>query len=114
MDFLFLAQLPVHSTTTLRLLAEVLDRFHENKTIFLQLEIRENFEIPKVHACAHYTSSIKLYGTTDNYNTQNTERLHIDLAKDAYRSTNSKDKYPQMTLWLERREKIQQRITYIH
>jgi hypothetical protein len=114
LDFLFLAQLPVHSTTTLRRLAEALDRFHENKSIFLHLEIRENFEIPKVHACAHYTSSIKLYGTTDNYNTQNTERLHIDLAKDAYRSTNSKDEYPQMTLWLERREKIQQRITYIH
>ncbi|KIL54913.1 hypothetical protein M378DRAFT_91716, partial [Amanita muscaria Koide BX008] len=114
LDFLFLAQLPVHSTTTLRLLAEALDRFHENKSILLHLEIRENFEIPKVHACAHYTSSIKLYGTTDNYNTQNTERLHIDLAKDAYRSTNNKDEYPQMTLWLERREKIQQRITYIH
>ncbi|KAM6496730.1 hypothetical protein JOM56_007203 [Amanita muscaria] len=114
LDFLFLAQLPVHSTTTLHLLAEALDRFHENKSILLHLEIRENFEIPKVHACAHYISSIKLYGTTDNYNTQNTERLHIDLAKDAYRSTNNKDEYPQMTLWLERREKIQQRIMYIH
>jgi hypothetical protein len=49
---------------------------------------------------------IKLLGTTDNYNTETTERLHIDLAKDAYRATNKKEYYEQMLLWLERREKI--------
>ncbi|KAG1893091.1 uncharacterized protein F5891DRAFT_1208123 [Suillus fuscotomentosus] len=47
-----------------------------------------------------------MYGTTDNYNTEYTERLHIDLTKDAYRATNHKDEYSQMTLWLERREKM--------
>ncbi|KAM6492691.1 hypothetical protein JOM56_012415 [Amanita muscaria] len=114
LDFLFLAQLPLHSTATLRHLRQALDQFHENKSIFLDLDIRENFEIPKLHACAHYVSSIKLYGTTDNYNTQSTERLHIDLAKDAYRSTNRKDEYPQMTLWLERRERIHQHHNYVH
>ncbi|THU77979.1 hypothetical protein K435DRAFT_877154 [Dendrothele bispora CBS 962.96] len=40
-----------------------------------------------------------------NYNTETTERLHIDFAKDAYRASNHKDEYAQMTLWLERREK---------
>ncbi|KIL60574.1 hypothetical protein M378DRAFT_14042 [Amanita muscaria Koide BX008] len=114
LDFLFLAQLPLHSTATLRHLRQALDQFHENKSIFLDLDIRENFEIPKLHACAHYVSSIKLYGTTNNYNTQSTERLHIDLAKDAYRSTNRKDEYPQMTLWLERRERIHQHHNYVH
>ncbi|KAJ7712786.1 hypothetical protein B0H14DRAFT_3902164 [Mycena olivaceomarginata] len=39
------------------------------------------------------------------FNTEYTEHLHIDLAKDAYRSTNFKDEFPQMTLWLERKEK---------
>ncbi|KAG1870273.1 hypothetical protein DFJ58DRAFT_723170 [Suillus subalutaceus] len=38
--------------------------------------------------------------------TEYTEHLHIDLTKDAYRATNHKDEYTQMTLWLERREKI--------
>jgi len=33
---------------------------------------------------------IELFGTTDNYTTEYTERLHIDLAKDAYRATNMK------------------------
>lgn len=49
---------------------------------------------------------VKLFGTTNNCNTEYTERLHIDLAKDAYRSTNFKDEFPQMTLRQERKEKI--------
>jgi hypothetical protein len=56
---------------------------------------------------SHYASSIRLFGITDNYNTEQSERLHIDFAKDAYRATNHKDEYYQMTRWLERREKVQ-------
>jgi len=62
---------------------------------------------------SHYASSIRLFGSTDNYNTEQSERLHIDLTKDAYRSTNRKDEYSQMTKWLERREKIQQQSAFI-
>jgi hypothetical protein len=48
-----------------------------------------------------------LFGTMDNYNTEQTERLHIDFAKDAYRATNRKNEYMQMTAWLEHHEKVQ-------
>jgi hypothetical protein len=50
---------------------------------------------------------------TDNYNTEYTEHLYIDLAKDTYRSINFKDEFPQMTLWLERKEKIHHHDKYI-
>ncbi|KAG1821445.1 hypothetical protein EV424DRAFT_1539024 [Suillus variegatus] len=49
---------------------------------------------------------IRTFGTTDNYNTEYMEQLHIDLAKDAYRATNHKDEFIQMTKWLEWKEKI--------
>ncbi|KAJ7833407.1 hypothetical protein B0H13DRAFT_2370459 [Mycena leptocephala] len=74
---------------------------------------RSDFNLPKLYNCSHYPTYIKLFGTTDNYNTEYTERLHIDLAKDAYRSTNFKDEFPQMTLWLERKEKIFRHEKYI-
>jgi len=61
----------------------------------------------------HYISSIQLFGTTDNYNTEQSECLHIDLTKDAYHATNHKDEYPQMTAWLEHCEKIQQYSAFI-
>jgi hypothetical protein len=106
LDFLYLAQLPVHSDETLKRMESALDEFHANKSIFVDLEIRSHFNFPKLHSLLHYASSIKLFGTTDNYNTENSERLHIDLAKDAYAATNHKDELAQMTLWLERNEKI--------
>ncbi|KAF8262956.1 hypothetical protein EI94DRAFT_1808028 [Lactarius quietus] len=42
----------------------------------------------------------------DNFNTKTTERLHIDLTKDAFNATNKKDKGGQMTNYVERKEKI--------
>ncbi|KAI0632643.1 hypothetical protein C8Q77DRAFT_1218165 [Trametes polyzona] len=112
LDFLYLSQYPAHTTDTLALLHDALDRFHANKTIFVDLGIRQHFRLPKLHALDHYTQSIKLFGTTDNYDTQYTERLHIDFTKNAYRATNHKDELPQMTTWLERREKILRHSAY--
>jgi hypothetical protein len=106
LDFVHLAQYPMHTTETLAHLSNALQRFHNNKSIFVALGVCDYFNLPKLHSCRHYIMYIKAFGTTDNYNTEYTERLHIDLAKDAYRSTNFKDEFPQMTLWLEHKEKI--------
>ena len=113
LDFLYLAQYPLHTSETLQLLHGSLKKFDENKQIFIDLGIRNDFNIPKFHSLVHYVDSIKLFGTTNNYNTEYTERLHIDLAKDAYRATNHRDEYPQMTTWLERIEKIHQHHSYL-
>ena len=107
LDFVYLAQFPSHTTDTLRRLQESLQAFHLNKTVFIDLGTREAFNFPKLHSMLHYTSSIVLFGTTDNYNTEQTERLHIDFTKDAYRSTNRKNEFMQMTTWVERRERVQ-------
>ncbi|KAJ7789248.1 hypothetical protein B0H14DRAFT_2945102 [Mycena olivaceomarginata] len=106
LDFTFIAQYPMHTTETLGRLEDARMLFHRNKDIFVDLGIREGFNLPKLHSMEHYPETIMNFGTSDNYNTEYTERLHIDLAKDAYRSTNRKDEFSQMTLWLERKEKI--------
>jgi hypothetical protein len=113
LDFLFLAQFQSHTSDTIRRLEESLATFHNNKAIFVDLGIRDNFNLPKLHSLLHYASSIRLFGTTDNYNTEQSERLHIDLAKDAYRATNRRGAFAQMTTWLERREKVQQHLATI-
>ncbi|KAI9428542.1 hypothetical protein H4582DRAFT_1830580 [Lactarius indigo] len=113
LDFLYITQLPSHTTETLLRLEESLAQFHDNKDVFVDLGVREHFNIPKVHSLLHYKSSITLFGSTDNYNTEQTEQLHINFTKDAYRATNRKDEYPQMTAWLDRREKIQRHAMFI-
>ncbi|KAG1763892.1 hypothetical protein EV702DRAFT_1018819 [Suillus placidus] len=114
LDFLYLAQYPCHSSETLQLLNDALGIFHENKDIFVDLGIRDNFNLPKLHATRHYSYMIMMLGTTDNYNTEYTERLHIDYAKDAYHATNHKDEFAQMTRWLERKEKILRHDKYVN
>jgi hypothetical protein len=113
LDFLYLAEYPSHTSETLQRLHESLARFHDNKEVFVDLGTREDFNIPKLHSLIHYATSILLFGTTDNYNTEQTERLHIDFTKDAYRATNHKDELLQMTSWLERREKVQRHMARI-
>ena len=107
LDFLYLAQLPAHTSAGLARMEDALSHYHSNKDVFIDLGIREHFNMPKIHSLTHYTTSIRLFGTTDNYNTEQTEQLHIDTTKDAYDATNHKDEYSQMTTWQERREKVQ-------
>ena len=109
LDFLYLAQFPSHTSETLQRLNNSLALFHQNKSVFVDFGVRRHFNFPKLHSLIHYLSSITLFGTTDNYNTKQSERLHIDFAKNAYRVTNRKDEYPQMTTWLERHEKMERR-----
>ena len=54
----------------------------------------------------HYGEAIRSHGTADGYNTEASERLHIDYAKDGYRASNKKDYFKQMTVWLGRQEAV--------
>ncbi|KAH9083700.1 hypothetical protein EDB83DRAFT_2282415 [Lactarius deliciosus] len=113
LDFIYLSQYPAHTTESLKAMDAALCRFHENKDIFIELGVREHFNIPTLHSLLHYTRSISLFGAADNYNTEHSERLHIDLTKNAYRATNFKDEYKQMTTWLERQEAMHQHTAFI-
>ena len=113
LDFLYLAQLPSQTTDTILHLEHSLVAFHENKDIFVDLGVWGHFNVPKIHSLLHYSPSICLFSTTDNYNTKQTEHLHIDFTKDAYRTTNHKDVLPQMTTWLEQCEKVQQHAKFL-
>ncbi|KAJ7100312.1 Zn-finger domain-containing protein [Mycena crocata] len=80
-DFIYYAQFQSHTSKTLDALQSSLDTFHSNKNIFIELGIREHFNIPKIHALQHYVDAIRALGSADGYNTEAPERLHIDFAK---------------------------------
>ncbi|KAG2141516.1 hypothetical protein BD769DRAFT_1349437 [Suillus cothurnatus] len=106
LEFSYFAQLRTHTSDTLQFLENALAVFHANKDILHELEVREHFNIPKLHQLSHYVQSISLYGTTDGFNTELPERLHIDFAKEAYRASNKRDYEEQMALWLQRQEAV--------
>src|SRR5271156_4932714 len=100
LDFIYLAQYPAHDSVTLGYLRDALDRFHANREYFIITGVRQNFNIPKFHSLLHYVEAIKLFGTTDNYNMEMFERLHIDFTKHGWRASNQRDEFPQMIQWL--------------
>ena len=113
LDFIYLAQYPSHDDTTLGYMDAALKAFHNARDVFVQTGARDHFNIPKFHSLLHYIESIKDFGTTDNYNTELFERLHIDFAKDGFKASNRRNERPQMILWLDRQEKAAQFESYI-
>jgi hypothetical protein len=106
LDFIYLAQYPSHSTTTLQWLEAALQRFHAHKHTFVDHKVRVGFQIPKIHMMEHYVQSIKSRGTADGYNTELPECLHIDFAKVAYHASNKRNYPVQMMKWITRQEQM--------
>ncbi|KAF9035759.1 hypothetical protein BJ165DRAFT_1355370 [Panaeolus papilionaceus] len=106
LDFIQIAQYESHNTHTLQYLKDALAKFHNNKNYFITVGAREHFNIPKFHSLLHYVESIKMFGTTDNYNTEMFERLHIDYAKNSWRASNKRNAFPQMIQYLTRQEVV--------
>jgi hypothetical protein len=116
LDFIFLASLESHTSITIAELAEALHKFHEHKDIFIALGGRslDHFNLNKLHSLVHYPEFILLHGSLNGYNTEWSERLHINLTKEGYRASNHIDYTPQMAAWLERRKKVAFFESYIH
>ena len=114
-DFIYFSSLRSHTKATLTGLSNALSTFHEHKEIFIQLGAREatHFNIPKIHSMQHYPALIRHLGSTDGFNTESPERLHIDYAKNAYRASNKKDYTVQMTRWLRRQEAVDRFVVYL-
>jgi hypothetical protein len=106
LDFIYLAQYTLHDDDTLGYMETALKTWHRNKSCFVNLGAHDDLNIPKFHSLQHYIECIRFFGTTDNYNMEMFERLHIDVAKKGWRATNKRDEFPQMTHWLSRQENI--------
>jgi len=57
-----------------------------------------NFQFPKMHLLSHITESIGQMGSPDNFSTDVSELLHIEMVKEAYRSTN-RVSFEEQMLW---------------
>ncbi|KAI6013490.1 hypothetical protein PISMIDRAFT_64138, partial [Pisolithus microcarpus 441] len=113
LDFIYYAQFQKHTDMTLRAMQDSLKMFHEYKHVLIELEVHQDFNIPKLHSLQHYVTSIRALGSADGYNTEYPERLHIDYAKEAYQASNKCDYVEQMALWLQRQEAVCHKSAYL-
>ncbi|KAI0054653.1 hypothetical protein BV25DRAFT_1873302 [Artomyces pyxidatus] len=85
LDYVYIAQYPSHSSVMLTYLDDALAQFHANKGILLDLGIRENFNLPKLHSMLHFSEKIKqLAGRkaiTNDRPENPAKKLHIKMAR---------------------------------
>ncbi|KAI6023062.1 hypothetical protein BKA83DRAFT_4463912 [Pisolithus microcarpus] len=113
LDFIYFAQFQKHMDMTLGAMQDSLKMFHEYKHVLIELEVHQDFNIPKLHSLQHYVASIQALGSANGYNTEYPERLHIDYAKEAYQASNKRDYVEQMALWLQRQEAVCYKSAYL-
>ncbi|KAG8731968.1 hypothetical protein FRC10_001321 [Ceratobasidium sp. 414] len=108
MDFLYRARLPQLDDDDLDALETDLAEFHALKDIFVTkggLNTAQGWDgIPKVHMLSHYVYLIREFGTTDGYNTEVSERLHIDYVKVPYCASSRVKLVQQMVTHLQWQE----------
>ncbi|QRW09681.1 hypothetical protein RhiLY_08680 [Ceratobasidium sp. AG-Ba] len=107
-DFMYRSHLAQLTEDDLTQLDADLLSFHDLKDAFRDSGLytsKQGFKgIAKLHMLSHYGQSIRLLGAPDNFNTENTERLHIEYVKAGWRASNRVNEIPQMTKYLQRRE----------
>ncbi|KAJ7481268.1 hypothetical protein B0H11DRAFT_1670191, partial [Mycena galericulata] len=113
LDFIHYAHFETHTNASLAKLEAAWRLFHANKDVFITNGVRKHFNIPKIHSMQHYVDLIRAKGTADGYNTELSERLHIDCAKLGYAASSKKDYIIQMTRWLMRREAVHRFASYL-
>jgi hypothetical protein len=117
LDYMYLA----HSSTLTDIELDAMDKalrtFHENKSVFKlkgAVTTKKAFHgIPKIHMISHYVYLIRQLGTPDGYNTETSERLHIDFAKMGYRASNKVNAVKQMALYIQRIEALAMHAAYM-
>jgi hypothetical protein len=117
MDYMYLAHSASLSDDDLDAMEDALRTFHDHKDVFKALGAvvtDKGFHgIPKIHMISHYAHHIRQLGTPDGYNTETSERLHIDFAKMGYRASNKVNTTKQMALYIQRLEAIAMHATHL-
>ncbi|QRW08167.1 hypothetical protein RhiLY_07166 [Ceratobasidium sp. AG-Ba] len=110
LDFMYLAHSLSLSDSELDAMEECLRTFHNNKSVFKEvgaIKTKEAFHgIPKFHMIQHYVMLIRMLGTPDGFNTETSERLHIDFAKIGYQRSNKVNAIKQMAFYIQRMEAL--------
>lgn len=107
LEFIYLARRDVLDENSLEEMDDALNRFHENRQIFVETGVRdENSTPPRQHSMKHYVESIKLFGALNGLCTSITESKHIKAVKQPWRRSNHFNALVQMLLINSRLDKL--------
>ncbi len=112
LEFIYVAQFPIQSQKSLAFMETSLNLFHKHKGAVSATGVRDGkykkgkFNIKKLELMLGICASTRSVGSALQYSTDQSESLHISMAKVPYRATNKKDFEIQMCRFDDRREKL--------
>ncbi|KAI0039113.1 hypothetical protein FA95DRAFT_1504627 [Auriscalpium vulgare] len=113
MEFRYLSQSPSIDTLARDRIAAKLSEFHQHKQVIIDSRARrgkankiiDNWHIPKLELMQSVVPSIQEMGAPIQWTADVTERSHITLVKNPFRSSNRRDFDSQICRYLDREEK---------
>ncbi|KAG8779909.1 hypothetical protein FRC12_023710 [Ceratobasidium sp. 428] len=119
-DFTFRAHRPEISEADLDAMDQDLLEFNRAKSVFVGkkkylVQDEQSWKrIAKIHMLTHYSYLIRQLGAPEGFNTEITERLHIEYVKKPWSTTNHVNATQQMVSYLQSREAWALLRAYMH
>ncbi|KAG1861251.1 hypothetical protein F4604DRAFT_1882465 [Suillus subluteus] len=113
-DFIYLAQNPIHTATSIQAMTSALSEFHAFKDAIIVAEarrgksgVKEDFDIPKLELMQNFARAIRNVGSLMQWSADVSERLLITHCKHPFEKTSrQKDFVKQIVRILDREEAI--------
>ena len=106
MEFCYLVQRSQLDEDTLDQIDTSVTRFHQEREIFKETGVRDDFSLPRQHSLSHYRFLIQQFGAPNGLCSSITESKHIKVVKDPYRCSNCNEPLGQMLLTNQRLDKL--------
>jgi hypothetical protein len=106
MEFCYLVRRSQLDSVTLDRIDAAVTRFHQERQIFIDTDVRADFALPRQHSITHFRFLIQQYGAPNGLCSSITESRHITAVKQPWRRSNRNQPLGQMLLTNQRLDKL--------
>jgi hypothetical protein len=106
LEFCYLVRRSQIDSTTLDQIDKAITRFHKERQIFIETQVRTDFSLPRQHSLSHYCFLIQQFGAPNGLCSSITENRHITAVKQPWRRSNHNEALGQMLLTNQRLDKL--------
>jgi hypothetical protein len=106
MEFSYCVRRSVIDEATLLEIDTALSDFHRDRSIFLETDVRGDFNLPRQHSLNHYRRNIQLFGALNGLCSSITESKHIKAVKQPWRRSSRWKALGQMLVVNQRNDKL--------
>ncbi|KAF8262344.1 hypothetical protein EI94DRAFT_1773205 [Lactarius quietus] len=106
MEFCYLVRRSQLDEDTLHQIDVAVARFHQEREIFKETGVRDDFSLPRQHSMSHYRFLIQQFGAPNGLCSSITESKHIKFVKEPWRRSSRNEPMGEMLLINQRLDKL--------